>query len=257
MKGLWKELISGWNHKDSKRKKQTRNNTLKDNGCYIIRTYDGHKNSNKKVNPEVFRNETETSKTFAGGYVETKPIVTEVKIYKALVTWRKVDENNNFIKSCITCSGFEESWKETLIYTDENSRRSIYFDTNNVYSAITNESIGDFLSINKKQTWSLKISNKKCTDRTIVLPKDLIKKAIERKNKITVEDFQKDGSFIYGKPLSSWKMMTFFNDGKRRKFAQNRANRMDRRNIKTWLNKHDISLEVKTHTLSKSIAWEL
>lgn len=31
MKGLWKENLGSWNHKDSKRKKQTRNHTLKDN----------------------------------------------------------------------------------------------------------------------------------------------------------------------------------------------------------------------------------
>ena len=30
MQGLWKEKLGGWNHKDSKRKKQTRRNSFKD-----------------------------------------------------------------------------------------------------------------------------------------------------------------------------------------------------------------------------------
>lgn len=30
MQGLWKENLGGWNHKDSKRKKQTRRNSFKD-----------------------------------------------------------------------------------------------------------------------------------------------------------------------------------------------------------------------------------
>lgn len=30
MQGLWKEKLCGWNHKDSKRKKQTRRNSFKD-----------------------------------------------------------------------------------------------------------------------------------------------------------------------------------------------------------------------------------
>ena len=104
---------------------------------------------------------------------------------------------------------------------------------------------------------TMKIVKKRCAGRDYVLPKEIAQKAIERKNKVTVEDLQKESAFIYGKPLESWKRMTFFNDGKRRKYTQNRANRIDRRNIKAWINKHDISKHLKTHALSKSIAWEI
>jgi hypothetical protein len=256
MKGLWKESVSGWNHKDSKRKKQTRNNTLRDNGCYVIRTFDGYRNTNKKVNPEVFRNETETIRTFTGGYSETKPIVTEVKIYRAFITWREVDENGEFIKNN-SYSGFKECFKETSIFVNENVTSYNWNDARNAYSSITGKRLAEHYGLTDKQYWSLSISQKRYTGRTYILPKDMVQRAIERKNEVTVEDFQEDGDFIYGKPISSWKRMTFFNDGKRRKFAQNWANRMDRRNIKAWLNKHDISLEVKTHALSKSIAWEI
>lgn len=34
MKGTWKQELGGWNHKDSRRKKQTRKNFLRDNGRY-------------------------------------------------------------------------------------------------------------------------------------------------------------------------------------------------------------------------------
>jgi len=146
MKGLWKENLGGWNAKDTKRKKQSRNHTLKDNGTYIIRTFDGYRDKNRKVNSDIFRYETETV---------------------------------------------------------------------------------------------------------------LVEKAIERKNKVIIKDYDKDGSFIYNKPLSSWKRMTFFNDGKRRKIAQKHAHSMDRQNIRKWIHDEDWDAEVKTHALSKSIAWEI
>lgn len=37
MKGLWKENLGSWNHKDTKRKKQTRKHTLKDNIKVLIK----------------------------------------------------------------------------------------------------------------------------------------------------------------------------------------------------------------------------
>ena len=37
MQGKWKNNVGGWNHKDSKRKKQTRNHLLKDRGLYLSR----------------------------------------------------------------------------------------------------------------------------------------------------------------------------------------------------------------------------
>jgi len=41
MQGLWKENVGGWNHKDSRRKKQTRNNTIRDKGRMLLRVYGG------------------------------------------------------------------------------------------------------------------------------------------------------------------------------------------------------------------------
>ena len=257
MKGLWKESVSGWNHKDSKRKKQNRKHTLKDNGLYIVKTFDGYRKKNRKTNPEIFRHETKTIKTFTGGYNDPKPIIEVVKIYRAFITWREVDENGEFIKDERTFSGFKENWRETSIFINENMNFNYWGSDRHAYSSITGEPIKKFLNLTDKQMWSIKISEKRYTGRDYILPKEMVEKAIERKNKVTVEDFQEDGDFIYGKPLPSWKRMTFFNDGKRRKIAQNHANRMDRRNIKAWINGRDISKPVKTHALSKSIAWEI
>jgi len=257
MKGLWKENLGGWNHKDSKRKKQNRKHTLKDNGYYIVTSFDGYRNANKKVNSEIFRYEIETIKTFTGDYYDPKPIVEVVKIYRAVINWREVDEYGEFIKDDTTFSGFRENWREISIFINENMNFNYWGSERHAYSSITGEPIKKFLDLTDKQMGTIKISEKRCTGRDYVLPKEMVQKAIERKNKVIVEDFQKEGAFIYGKPLESWKRMTFFNDGKRRKYAQNRANRMDRKNIKAWINKHDISKPLKTHALSKSIAWEI
>jgi len=39
MKGAWKNDIGGWNHKDTKRKKQNHNHRLKDNGRLIYHKF--------------------------------------------------------------------------------------------------------------------------------------------------------------------------------------------------------------------------
>ncbi len=63
--------------------------------------------------------------------------------------------------------------------------------------------------------------------------------------------------FVNNKPVPDWKRWSFYNDGKRRKFAQKYANSMDRQNIRSWISKQDWEEELTTHALSKSIAWEI
>lgn len=43
MNGLWKETVGGWNHKDSKRKRQTRKHLLRDKGRALLNTYDSYR----------------------------------------------------------------------------------------------------------------------------------------------------------------------------------------------------------------------
>ena len=69
MNGLWKEKLGGWNHKDSKRKKQTRNNMYRDRGRQLIHAFDGYNRVNL-ADETVFRIEKAQRITYdAGNYV--------------------------------------------------------------------------------------------------------------------------------------------------------------------------------------------
>lgn len=62
-------------------------------------------------------------------------------------------------------------------------------------------------------------------------------------------------TFLYGKPIRN--KLKYWDDGKRRKYAQKYANSRDRQRVRTWVGKRDWDAEVKTHALSKSILWEI
>ena len=74
MNGTWKENIGGWNGKDTRRKKQTRNHTLNDKGYYFAM----HEEDNKSVRIE---GEVEHTEDTAIKHGETKRIFL-VKILK-------------------------------------------------------------------------------------------------------------------------------------------------------------------------------
>ena len=57
MYGLWKETVGGWNHKDSKRKRQCRKHTLRDKGRALLKTYDSFRSGIRKENVDIFREE--------------------------------------------------------------------------------------------------------------------------------------------------------------------------------------------------------
>jgi len=267
MKGEWKNNVSGWNHKDIKRKKQTHKNRLRDNGRVIYNKFNHYKSEKRvEANPEVFRVETETVLVKKGTYNLDRPIVTKVKVFKVFVTWNQINDEGNFIlnrrEKCTHFWSKGTYWKD---YYNTNCRElNIYSDDNysngysdNYYVEGTSKTIGEFLNLSKTQTRSIEVSGKRNTQREQIIPEEMINKAIERKNKIIIIDNDSDGDFMYGKPLPSWRWYRFYDDGKRRKYAQKLANRMDRRNIKAWINKKDISIPLKTHHLSKSIAWEI
>jgi len=64
--------------------------------------------------------------------------------------------------------------------------------------------------------------------------------------------------FLYGKPLPKdfYNMFGFYSV-RRKKYIQTNANRKDRRLLKQWLSNNDFDKPIKTHALSKSIAWEV
>jgi hypothetical protein len=74
MKGTWKENLGGWNHKDSKRKKQTRKHLLRDNGRY----YSMHDEDCKSCRIE---SEVEVNAIYETKHGETKNIY-KIKINK-------------------------------------------------------------------------------------------------------------------------------------------------------------------------------
>lgn len=261
MQGNWKNNVNGWNHKDSKRKRQTHDHRLKDNGSYVVRKFDGWRDKNKKVNPDVFRTETETVIVTKGSYGSEKPIVTTAKVYRAFATWNKVDADGEYILDyeVKTTLFYSKSTYMKKYYKTESRMVNVYTNGNwsNDYHFIegTDTPIAEYLELSKKQARSLEVTGRRDTQRTIVLPSDMVERAIERKNKIEVKDYDSDGDFIYGKPLPSWKRMTFFNDGKRRKYCQQEANSADRMAIRTFIENQDWEAEIKTHACSKSIAW--
>ena len=267
MKGNWKNNIGGWNTKDTRRKKQTHNNRLRDDGKYVIKTFDTYKEANKKINKNVFRHDTETILITKGSYRVNKPIVNVTNVFEIYISWNKINDDGDYILDYIedvkrTYSNgifkrniYLKEGRYIKVYPDPNSNN---ININNIYYVEgTTINLLDYLGLTHKQKRSVSIGYKKDTRKTILLPEELLNKAIERKNKINITDFNLEKDFIYNKPLPRWKRRTFYNDGKRRKIAQNRANRMDRRNIKHWINKGDFDSEVKTHALSKSIAWEI
>jgi len=263
MNGNWKNNLGGWNEKGSRRKSQTHNHRLRDNGAYIIRAFDGWRTKNKKTNTSIFRSESQTEIVTKGEYGTNKPIVNTAKVKKVLVTWNIINNNGDFILDYIEkkYNMFGRYYYYVNIWKT-NSRYAYVYANKNIsdrleYEERTKLRLFEFLNINKKQNGTITLTQTRETNRTISLSEVEINTAIERKNKIIIKDFDSDGDFIYNKPLASWKRRTFFNDGKRRKFTQKLANRNDRRNAKHWITKGVLDSEIKTHALSKSIAWAI
>lgn len=256
MNGQWKNDVSGWNNKDSKRKKQTHNNRLRDNGTFVVRKFDGWRDKNKKVNPEVFRTETETEIVYTGSrYGTDAKVHYKAEIFFVQVSFRSIDENGEFIVDFQGSYGthYKKEYRYIKAYRDENARCG-YSDDTCKWRTLDGIKLWEHFGLTNSWKWNIAVSSERRTQKFINLDTTDINK---RRSEVHIEDHDADGDFIYSKPLSSWKRMTFFNDGKRRKYAQNYANRMDRRNIKAWINKHDTSKELKTHALSKSILWEI
>jgi len=219
MKGLWKENISGWNSKNTKRKKQTRKHTLKDNGRIINNLFNKKSLKTKKI----FRIENKVENIMTYGeyypkqYKEIKSVKTyyinwygkEYEAYKFKDIWYDINTNKEIKPFKI--SQWDEYMKQPIIVK--------YIDTYDFDDEIGRN------KANKKHDFICGNYNQK--------------------------------EFIYDKILPSWKKMTFYNNGKRRKFAQKKANRRDRQYIKKWINNSDFDAEIKTHDLSKSILYEI
>jgi hypothetical protein len=64
--------------------------------------------------------------------------------------------------------------------------------------------------------------------------------------------------FLYNKPLPvDWNKIFGFWSTKARKYAQKKVNKRDRQRVREYISRKDWDKDVKTHALSKSIAWEI
>ena len=220
MQGKWKNDLGSWNSKDTKRKSQTRNQYLKDRGLWYSRSdYKDLPIHNIRVENEVqhFDEEKVYKKS---GWIETWRI--SVSRYTGQVD----DYNSLFIES---------------IYSG--NIRTAYWN-NGWRDEYTNEPIiGDIRKLSF--LWKEEVQF------------DIPEEEPKRKRQSWYYSSSKEILFIDDKPVSSWKRWTFYNDGKRRKFAQKYATSMDRQNTRNWITKEEWDTEIKTHALSKSIAWEV
>ncbi len=217
MNGTWKDDVSGWNNKDTRRKKQTRKTYLKDRGLYLSR----------KEPLGIVRYEStvehieEEYKYKRSGFVETWKIEVETFV-RSITNWNSIFVQNICSTNIRTAYNFNGVW----------------------YDEYTNEIIKgtvkklDFL-------WKKEIEI------------DQPKKVPKRRNWVWSRYSSSNKMFINNKPVESWFRWTWYDDGKRRKVAQKIANSKDKTALRNWIAKEDWDAEIKTHALSKSIAWEV
>lgn len=93
MKGLWKEELSGWNHKDSKRKRQNRNHTIKDNLNELKKSL----NSDYINNKNISKNELEII-SYKDNYSNYIILNKNITLYLLDITYR---DRKNKIKNII------------------------------------------------------------------------------------------------------------------------------------------------------------
>jgi len=225
MNGTWKENVGGY-HKDCKRKKQSRKHTLKDKAKWHIRHSGiGYRNTIPKNTPTKIEGDV---------VITPRKILRKKELYVDVYVINVDDYNYIEILGedfCVPPQGFFEG------------KTKIAFKYNNNYFDIYTKEIiiGLIKPLSKIDTIYLDWDEE---DTYIT----------ERVYKPSI----KETIFLYGKPLPKkyWNIFGFWTT-KARKYAQNKAHRMDRRNTKTFIKKGDWDAEIKTHCLSKSIAWEI
>lgn len=249
MKGLWKENVGGWNQKDSRRKKQVRNHSIRDNGKALIKKYDYNADVS---NPDVFRIETETVLVYKGSRHRSDEIAYKAETFRCLISFPKVDNDGECIVS--KYGGLEREYREATVYKDVNRFYYSYYngDENHLVTK-SGETVVKHFKLTKKQARRVEIHDVKPTNRFVTLDSAAV--AIARKNEAHVSDCDSDGDFLYGKPLPGWKRSTLWSDGKVRKVCQNMAHRTDRALVREYLTNEDWDTDVKTHACSKTIGW--
>jgi len=232
MNGLWKETVSGWDRKGNKRRKQTRNNTIRDKARQIIHIYSEENDVNdkysRKSDKAVLTNSAITVHKFTGSSYMSS---TRTKYPEYVQMW-KIRYHYGSLGESKVCEAFLNNGKWLL--RDKHT-----------------------LSYSFEVSWFKQ--REEFVER--ICPLDMFKpdwtKERAYKNRKSENINVYGTTYLYSKPLPDWKRSTFYDDGKRRKYAQKYANSMDRQKIREWIGHKDWDKEVKTHALSKSILWEI
>lgn len=228
MNGLWKESVGGWNHKDTKRKKQKRKHTIRDKGRGTLKAAKRYSLSNR-----IYREEGLVDVT----YVEKKEYFYTAKLYRGTFYYPKVDETGNFIKNKY---GNQEYVYKTIVY---------YFDDNDK----------SFKDRDGKVLFTELVQKQKINMR-VLINVDLninvkLYPVISRETK-TLRNVWMGSSkeYLYNKLVLSTDIKQLYRDWSR-KWARTYANRLTRNRVKQWIRNADFDKEIKNHSYEKSIEY--
>jgi len=225
MNGTWKENIAGYS-KDCRRKKQTRKHTLKDKAKWHIK----HSEIRWKIKKSSSRTKIEG---------DIKCNFDNLKVKKELYVPVFVIEVDNYKYS----KTLGDDYKVKPEGFFEGNTKQAFRYRNDWYDIYTYKKIeGIIKPLNKIDT--------------IYIPWDENLQDTENKNGCRISTTKT--IFLYGKPLcvNYWNEYGFWST-KARKYAQKKANSMDRQRVRNYIAEGDWDKEIKTHHLSKSIAWEI
>lgn len=218
MNGTWKENVGGWNHKDTRRKRQNRNHTLNDNGYYFSR-----KEPAKSVR---YESEVEHVPEVITKHGETRQIY-KIKLDKGLGLY---SYRLAYYTGSYECS-YNVRWYDahTHAYIDDNYFAGCSYYRNRI--EIVKLMWEEYFHYEEPKVIKRGYKYRRAHSNTLM--------------------------FVYDKPVYDWKRWTYYSDGKRRVYAQKLASSKDRRIIRHWIKKGDWDAEIPTHPISKSVAWEI
>ena len=257
MQGLWKENLGGWNHKDTKRKRQSRKNTLRDKGRALLNVYDSYRHGSKKVNPNIFREEGVVDVEIIN---KNKPPVYQSIVKKYNISYPAVDENDREViivteYKYILSDGTVKINKYKNVEKIHTSFIAYYDENDNKYKdQYTHEDVMAKLNLTKRQRRGFSIREEYSTSNIVKLD---VSNYVSHNTRIINDVYMgRNGKeFLYNKPLYRYVRWSFYNDGKRRKIGQKFANRMTRVRVKQWIRNGDFEKEIKNHPYEKSIDW--
>jgi len=229
MQGIWKENLGGWNAKGNKRRKQTRNHTIKDKAIGIIKNY-----SEEHSDTESYKSDknilTNSTITIHNTYWkrETKILPAIVKVFKIRLYYDDIDGTP--IKKVFRA-----------------------FEVNGLWLTEDCISIFKSLGLSWKQKHhafveKVKLIGEVRPDWTQIKESNI---------SFNTSYYPEGTTYLYNKPLYDWKRWRLYNHGKRRKYALNKANSADRMALRTFICNKNWDTEIRTHALSKSILWEV